>query len=341
MAFPLRGRVVSSAVPAVLLGLTLALGAACGQIEAKPDPTRVALGGSAGAGSGAVGGQAAASAGAGGASGRGGAEPVGAGAGGAAVEPEDPTVCPQKGAASKMARITRADGRAACIDEHEVTQGEYHAYALEIGVEGYVKAGICKNEGIGSYGRWPESYDGWGGTQPIGDCPRGPYDPEKYPDAPVGCLAHCHAEAYCAWVGKELCGGFDDGEPLNEKQMLDPQVSIWANACQNGGTTESSHASKSPEACGPVRTTRDGQTESVDAFPECHGQGAYTQINGLSGGVVEWVNGRVEPLPGALSILWVTMGPLWGFPDAPACGFTPMGADFWANGFRCCKRLPK
>ena len=77
------------------------------------------------------------------------------------------------------------------------------------------------------------------------------------------------------------------------------------------------------------------------SYPECHGQGAYTQINGLSGGVVEWVNGRVEPLPGALSILWVTMGPLWGFPDAPACGFTPMGADFWANGFRCCKRLPK
>lgn len=33
----------------------------------------------------------------------------------------------------------------------------------------------------------------------------------------------CHAEAYCAWVGKELCGGFDDAEPLNEKQMLDPQ----------------------------------------------------------------------------------------------------------------------
>jgi hypothetical protein len=316
-------------VPAFAIAATLA--AACGDDEGNGPP-----GGTTAAGQGGSvtnGGQTAA-----GAAGAAGAS--GAGTGGAAIEPEDPNECPQKLPGPKMIRVTRADGRSACIDQHEITQSQYHAYAVEIGVEGFRKAGFCVGKnGWTPYGKGPEPLDGWGDTQPSGNCQEGPYNPEKFPEAPVGCLAHCHAEAYCAWAGKELCGGFDDAEPLTEKQMLDPQVSVWANACRNGGSTEVSHASKSPDACGPARGELDGQTEPVDAYPECHGQGPYETIQNLSGGVLEWVN-ATETLPGKLPA-WIIMGPLWSAPDAPACGSTPMGTDIWAKGFRCCKRLPK
>lgn len=117
MTHVLRSSRVFRIVPA--FGTALLLGAAWLQEAAERDPSRVAVGGGSAAGQG-------------GSAANGGQPALPAGAGGAAVEPEDRTRARRKSPGPKMVRITVPWLYRVGIDQHEVTQSQYHAYALEI-----------------------------------------------------------------------------------------------------------------------------------------------------------------------------------------------------------------
>ena len=109
-----------------------------------------------------------------------------------------------------------------------------------------------------------------------------------------------------------------------------------------GGVTEASHEAKEPDACGPDRSSGAAQTEAVTSYPACHGQGPYSEISGLSGGVAEWVNAGDPLYDDPTRTLGMKMGPVWGVPTATKpCGADQVGSLTWGVGFRCCKRLPQ
>jgi hypothetical protein len=268
----------------------------------------------------------------------------GAGQGGAAGRADLPTECPADGPGAKMVRIERGDGQAACIDEREVTQGEYHAFIEAVGLEGYRAMGFC-TEAFETRVPWdqPEPNHADDDTHEYGICQHGWYQPEKTPTMAMGCLFACQAESYCAWAGKQLCGRFDSDEPLDETSALDPKESVWAAACTNGGTTEQSQASKDPNVCGKKWENGAGDVvdASPEAHPECHGQGPYAGIYSLGGGVGEYINGM------STQTATVRSGPLAMGPSAQkgayttptACGICKLGFPAWGLGFRCCQRL--
>lgn len=273
-----------------------------------------------------------------------GAEGGGAGAGGAAGQKALPTECPTQVPGAKMVRIERADGRAACIDEREVTQAEYHAFATSMTVDEYRALGFCgpskdDTENEPSY-LWPEPNVGNDHQNVYGTCKYGLYQPDKTPNAAVGCVYSCQARAYCAWAGKELCGRFDGEEPMNEETAVDPSVSVWAAACTNGGTTKRSHASEAPDACGGKWAVDAAITDATSpAHPECHGQGLYSSLYNLSGGLTEYVNAwttateTTKSRPMALGTAPFTT------PAADGCGRAFIAQPAWGGGFRCCQRL--
>lgn len=267
-----------------------------------------------------------------------GGTPDAAGASGQSGAGGIPSLCPTDLPGAKLVEVRRADGRAACIDQRETTQGEYHAFIQKVGgKEGFQKLGFCEP---GPFYSDPEPNGGADDVPVYGACNYGAYTPETTPDAPVGCLDRCQAAAYCAWADKELCGGFDDDETLSAKDIADPAKSIWANACTNGGTTDVSHESAKTDACGPPRKLNQAQTEPVTSYAECHGQGAYAGIYNLSGGVAEWVNAQLPPAREGGKPTWLRIGPQWGTNNPSACGSANWGQYAWGVGFRCCKRLP-
>lgn len=275
--------------------------------------------------------------GAGGAGAAGGA-PDAAGASGQAGAGGASPSCPTDLPGAKLIEVRRADGRVACIDQRETTQGEYHAFIQKVGgKEGFQKLGFCEP---GLFYSDPEPNGGADDVPVYGACNYGAYTPETTPDAPVGCLDRCQAAAYCAWAGKELCGGFDSDEALSSEDIADPAKSIWANACTNGGTTQVSHESAKSDACGPPRKLNEAQKESVTAYPDCHGQADYAEVYNLSGGVAEWVNARLPPQREGGKPTWLRLGPQWGTNAPSACGSPKGGSHAWGVGFRCCKRLP-
>lgn len=261
-----------------------------------------------------------------------------AGASGAGAGPVGPQgECPTDLPGAKLVRVTRADGRAACIDQREVTQGEYHAFIEAVGKEGFQKMG-CPKDSI-QY-EMPEPSDQHDDLWIYYSCSPFGYDPDQKAQLPMGCVFTCQAAAYCAWAGKELCGGFDDGERMAAEDAADPQKSIWASACTNGGTTERSHASDEANACGEPLGPTEHVASSTDQQPACHGQGDYAGIFGLSGGVGELLNAGDEFAPG--KVRWSMGGPLVGVQGAESpCGVPNNISNAWGIGFRCCKRVPK
>ncbi len=184
------------AVRRCAIGVALPLLAGCSESEIAPEP---ASGGTSGSTS------------AGGAGGSGGAKAL---------------TCPAGTQGAKLIFVQTDTGAGYCIDQREVTRGEYKAF-LD------AKAGDVKGQPPGC--AWNEGY------APVPDpedphgrygCPTDSWALETYPDYPVVCVDICDAIAYCAWAGKRLCGvigasATDLSQVADHKTVASGKASEW------------------------------------------------------------------------------------------------------------------
>jgi formylglycine-generating enzyme required for sulfatase activity len=124
-----------------------------------------------------------------------------------------------------MTIISLATGGAYCIDQAEVSKGQYFQFiTANVPVASQTNT-ACKAANTTFV-------------------PRGAWPPATAPDPPgltfsLGLPVHyvdwCDAAAYCTWAKKQLCG-LVGGGTLPPAQSGDPEKSAWYNACSAQGT---------------------------------------------------------------------------------------------------------
>lgn len=109
----------------------------------------------------------------------------------------------------------------------------------------------------------------------------GQHDPQMYPFLPVTGVSWCDAYAYCAAVGKSLCGTIADSGNVGLNAYEDLAVSRWYNACTHGNPMVEYPGGSVDNCNGPAQPYVHG----VDQDPSCNnGDGVWD----LSGNVAEW-----------------------------------------------------
>jgi formylglycine-generating enzyme len=171
----------------------------------------------------------------------------------------------------EMVRNERAeDGATFCIDKLEVSVGSYQAFL-----------NFCDEKG----GCVSDCDGPWTIAKPVVDasvgCTSDKFQSQSAPNRPVVCVHLCDAFAYCAALGKRVCGDYsDDGYPVTYAN--DPGVSEWYNACSQSGERDF------PYGDDLVSASCNGSSSAsadVGTFPSC---AAADGALDMSGNVREW-----------------------------------------------------
>lgn len=194
---------------------------------------------------------------------------------------------------TRMVTVSKATGGAYCIDETEVTNGDY---------DRFVRANVPAT--------------GTGSTQPAACAGNTTYVPNSHwppPQPlsgsfglPVRNVDWCDAVAYCKWAGKVLCGDMT-GQPSTEPGNY--QKDAWLNACSAQGANVYPYGNAhSPSACyysGGVGPDSDWSDLGVfvnipipvipSPIRAC--QGGVVGLFQMSGNVAEWQNSCDGSLP--------------------------------------------
>ena len=164
-----------------------------------------------------------------------------------------------------MVAVSTASGASFCIDSTEVTQAQYAAFqATDAGGQ----PDPCK---------WNTTF------QPSNAGPCQNYDTNS--DAtPMACIDWCDARAYCASVGKRLCGKIGGGGLAFAVEPLDPTKDQWLAACSGGNGGQQ-------YPYGPVYVAghcadNTAQASLVATHAGC--EGTVPSVFDLSGNVSEW-----------------------------------------------------
>jgi formylglycine-generating enzyme required for sulfatase activity len=175
----------------------------------------------------------------------------------------------QDGSCPGTAGPKMIDVGAYCIDSTEVTAQEYAAFLnADVPTSDNPDASCAVNNPSYEPATWPNG---------------------EIDERPVTFVDFCDAAGYCAFAGKRLCGG-DGGAPIPSEgyDPPDPAHDEWYGACTNGGTTAYPYGDvQVAEAC---HRTPDGIVTNVQAYPSCHGKGAFELVFDLGGNASEWVN---------------------------------------------------
>jgi len=174
------------------------------------------------------------------------------------------------------------NGTPYCIDQTEVTQGQYLTFLEVTGNDNSGQTDYCYKDTHNLY-------------EDIFLCPKGSWTPKETPDKAVMCTDPCDAVAYCKWAGKRLCGkvggggipskggGELEGDGYKKSPLNDPNVSQLYNACSQGGKKAFSYGDSYNPACSHKATN---QGEAVEG---CDPQGDLSQqVLHLSDSVGEW-----------------------------------------------------
>jgi formylglycine-generating enzyme len=265
--------------------------------------------------------------------------------------PTGPTelACPSGTAGGKQVLIPLADGTGYCIDQLEVTRGDYKVFLDSTKAD--------------TSGQPPECVENKSFEPPFEDpfhsgkaCPIESWALDKYPDRPVVCVDFCDAYAYCAWAGKRLCGkvgaspkGIQVIDGWQVAQIAGTTSGEWSYACSQGGKTTYPYGDTyQPGAC--IDQARIDQEGYVDAtLPKiegetCHGTEApFDQIYHLSGSVSEWLN-LCDPTMFGCALFVASSGDVTLDKDATSCDAATtfnMHNNYQADlGFRCCASVP-
>jgi formylglycine-generating enzyme required for sulfatase activity len=206
-----------------------------------------------------------------------------------------------------------------CIDATEVTNSDYAAWLATSPSTATQPAACAFNVSFLPASGWPA---------PPADGGR-----------PVSRVDWCDAHAYCAGVGKRLCGHLGGGV-LAFGAFADPTQSEWMAACSNGGTTAY------PYGDGYVAATCDGkdaqlqQTAVAGSEAQCHGpSGVYASLFDMSGNVAEWED-ACSGTSGPNDVCRRRGGSYKDGSTALGCaadpGNTPRSFTGSSTGFRCC-----
>jgi hypothetical protein len=156
-------------------------------------------------------------------------------------------------------------------------------------------------------------------------------------DRPVSFVDWCDAYAFCAGVGKRLCGGVGGGASAFAG-YTNASGSQWYRACSAGGTALFPYGnSYLPNACNGA--DHGAVAVAVGSMASCQSSAsAYSSVFDLSGNVAEWedsCNGTV----GSGDLCRLRGGAYNAFGSSIACATNDFASRDSANnyvGFRCC-----
>jgi hypothetical protein len=162
------------------------------------------------------------------------------------------------------------------IDSTEVTQGQYEAW-LGTGPQTSSQPGVCTP--------WNTSYQ-----------PSCEWFPATKPNRPVVCVDWCDASAYCAGVGKRLCGKIGGGS-TDGSEYADQSKNQWYHACSSAGQNDYVYGDTfQPTTCWGTASSG-GELHDVATSPSCQSQAAgYEGVFDLTGNAYEWEDGTDDGL---------------------------------------------
>ena len=183
------------------------------------------------------------------------------------------------------------------IDATEVTRDQYAAWL----------ATNPSTQGQPSYCSWNADFT-----------PSCEWPPGANGNHPVVCVDWCDAYAYCAAVGKRLCGKIGGGANAY-MDYDDATKSQWYNACTSGGQNVYPYGDTySESACNGYGAGNNG-TVPVGSMSGCESSvSGYTGVYDLSGNVWEWEDSCYEYVD-----------------DTNWCGLRGGSFNYGGNNLRC------
>ena len=158
-------------------------------------------------------------------------------------------------------------------------------------------------------------------------------------DQPMTCVDWCDAKAYCASVGKRLCGKIGGG-PLVRGTESNPKIDEWSRACAGPAGSKWPYGGQAvPTACNTQEAAK-ASPVSVATLPAC--VGGEPLLFDMSGNVDEWEDACVPGDAGVPRTCLVRGGSFKHLTSESSCTYVLLvneNAALDDVGIRCCKDL--
>lgn len=233
--------------------------------------------------------------------------------------------CPRIG---PLVEIPRPGGGTHRIDAYEVTRDEYEDWLAT----SPTNTGGAVGFGCGGNASFAPSATCLASGAACSGAACGPF--------PQPCVDWCDAFAYCASIGKQLCGGIGGGavaRPLFD----DPSTSAWYNACSSGGVNTWG-TGNDPTFAEDECLFTDVSIGSVYGLTTCQSdQPAYRGVFAMTGNVREWIDSCERNSGSGATPVCLALGGSFGDNDSfeGRCDFPvtyTIDRAFPDVGLRCC-----
>ena len=160
-------------------------------------------------------------------------------------------------------------------------------------------------------------------------------------ERPQTCVDWCDAYAYCAAVGKRLCGRYSGDTGLPSSLFADAAASPWYNACSSGGTYLFPPGDSGPVADDACNFTDRGASVDVGSLTECQSpEAGYEGVLAMTGNIREWIHSCSSSTAMTADCLAVGGAYLDNDWFEGQCNYPntlPRTSTNASTGFRCCE----